>query len=141
MRKGLRHTVVLAVSLIAIAGLLSACAAPSSETSPAAVSQPVAAPTIKVVTPADGSKVPAGSVSVAVETTGLKFAMPSNTVVSGEGHVHFTLDDKPFVMSTDPEYVLKDVAAGAHTLKAELVQNDTSSFDPPVEQIVTFTAE
>jgi hypothetical protein len=33
------------------------------------------------------------------------------------------------------------VAPGAHTLKAELVQNDTKSFNPPVEQEITFVAE
>jgi hypothetical protein len=79
--------------------------------------------------------------TVAVETTGLEFVMPSNTNVAGEGHVHFTLDDRPFVMSIEPEAVIDDVEAGPHTLVAELVQNDTSSFDPPVKQTIEFIAE
>jgi hypothetical protein len=98
-------------------------------------------PTMKLVAPAEGATVPAGDLRMAVETTGLKFVMASNNVVPGEGHVHFTLDDKPFQMSIDPEYVMKDVAPGPHTLKAELVQNDTKSFDPPVLQTITFTAQ
>jgi hypothetical protein len=140
MRRNLVSVVLPVVFVIAIAGLLSACSATPSGAPSAAGSQPVAPPTLKLVTPAEGATVPAGSVSVLVEATGLKFVMPSNTVVPGEGHVHFTLDDQPFKMSATPEYVLKNVAPGAHTLKAELVQNDTKPFDPPAEQVITFTA-
>jgi hypothetical protein len=76
-----------------------------------------------------------------VETSGLKLVMPSNTLVPGEGHVHFTLDEQPFKMSATPDYAFKDVALGPHSLKAELVQNDTKPFDPPVVQTVTFTVK
>ena len=87
----------------------------------------------------DGAELAVGEVKVQVETTGLKFVMPSNTVVPGEGRVHFTLDGRPFQMSTTPDYTFKDVAPGQHTIKAELVQNSTESFDPPVVQTVAFT--
>ena len=61
--------------------------------------------------------------------------------VAGEGHVHFTLDGQPFKMSVNPDYVYAGVQPGSHTLEAELVQNDTKSFDPPVKQEITFVAE
>lgn len=102
---------------------------------------PVAAPTLGLVAPAAGSSVPAGDVSLSVKTTGLKFVMPSNTLVEGEGHVHFTLDDKPEMMSTTPDYVYEGVTAGEHKLVAELVQNDTKSFSPPIKQEIIFIAE
>lgn len=137
---------LLVASLVLIAIALTACAgAPpagaASGAAPGASAQPATPPTMKLVTPTEGATLPAGDVQMAVETTGLKFVMPSNTVVAGEGHVHFTLDDKPFQMSTDPEYVMKDVAPGPHTLKAELVQNDTKSFDPPVFEEITFIVQ
>lgn len=101
----------------------------------------VAPPTIELLSPAVNGVVPAGDVSMSVKTTGLKFVMASNTNVAGEGHVHFTLDDKPFEMSVKPDYTYEGVAPGSHTLEAELVQNDTKPFDPPVIQQITFTAE
>jgi len=112
-------------------------AQPAGTTAPAAV----AAPTLQLVAPAEGATIDADTVNVSVTTTGHKIVMPSNTLVPGEGHVHFTLDDRPFEMSTTPDFAFEDVAAGQHTLVAELVQNDTKPFSPPVKQQVTFTAK
>lgn len=140
-------TIVVLSTAVALAGCAQSTAgstAPTGQPTPAASSAPaknVAPPTIVLDTPTDGAVVPSGSVPIAVTTTNLEFVMPSNTNVAGQGHVHFTLDDEPFEMSTDPEYTLENVAPGEHRLKAELVQNDTSSFDPPVLQEITFTAE
>ena len=78
---------------------------------------------------------------MSVKATGLKFVMAGGTNVAGEGHVHFTLDGEPFKMSTSPDYTYEDVTPGEHKLVAELVQNDTKSFSPPVEQEITFTAK
>lgn len=104
-------------------------------------SAPAAAPTVKLTEPLEGAELLAGDVVVEVETTGHKFVMPSNTNVPGEGHVHFTLDDRPFVMSTTPSGVIKDVKPGTHKLVAELVQNNTDSFDPPVEAEIEFVVK
>lgn len=135
------------IGMLAIIPLLAACAkspAPASggAEKPASASTEAKTPaTIKVLEPAEGAEVPAGELAVKVETTGLKFTMPSNTNVAGEGHVHFTLDDRPFVMSVEPEVKIKDVTPGAHTLRAEIVQNDTKPLSPPVEQVIEFTAK
>lgn len=137
--------IAMALGLLAALGLVAACAAPTTAPQSGGASNPddtsVVAPTIKLVEPAASAEVAAGDVKVAVETTGLKFVMPSNTLVAGEGHVHFTIDDGPEVMSTDPSMVLKDVAPGPHKLKAELVQNDTKPFDPPIKQEIDFTVK
>lgn len=144
-------TLLVLMIALALAAALAGCSAssaapagtaPSSATPSTGVpSAGVPAPTIKVLAPLDGAEVAGPDLKVQVETTGLTFVMPSNTVVPGEGHVHFTLDDQPFKMSTTPDYVFKDVAPGPHTLKAELVKNDTKSFDPPVVQIVKYTVK
>lgn len=141
----LRLTVAL--GLVALVPLLAACT--TAAEAPSGTSAPASSPgaesstpaTIELVEPVEGAEVPAGTITVRVETTGLKFTMPSNTNVPGEGHVHFTLDDRPFVMSTEPEAQLEDVEPGPHTLKAELVENNTQPLDPPVEAIVEFTAK
>lgn len=133
------------IGLLALVPLLAACAKTSgaaSSAAPGKAGAPVSSDaTIKLVEPAAGGEVPAGTLTVKVETTGITFTMPSNTNVAGEGHVHFTLDDRPFVMSTEAQAEIEDVTAGVHTLKAELVQNDTQSFDPPIEVEIEFTAK
>jgi hypothetical protein len=130
------------VGLLALVPLLAACAksvpAVSGGTTPVSAT---AAATVKLLEPTQGAEVPAGTVRVRVETTGLAFTMPSNTNADGQGHVHFTLDEQPFVMSTEPQAEIKGVAPGPHTLKAELVQNDTRPFNPPVEQVIEFTTK
>ncbi len=130
------------LGVIAALGLLAGCAGttpvPGDTSSTGAETGPMS---VKVLEPTEGAEVAAGTVTVRVETTGITFAMPSNTLVAGEGHVHFTLDDRPFVMSVEKQVTLEDVEPGSHTLKAELVQNDTQPFSPPVEQIIEFTAK
>lgn len=133
-----------AVGLALALGLLAACApAPESSSSAGTASPEVPAetPTIKLVLPAAGATVPAGTVQVAVETTGLEFVMPSGTNVAGQGHVHFTLDDRPFLMSIEKQAEFENVEPGPHTLEAELVQNDTDSFNPPIKQEIEFVVE
>jgi hypothetical protein len=137
---------VAVLGLLALVPLLAACTKSAPSNSGATQQAPtssdaVAAPTVKLLTPTASSEVAAGDLTVKVETSGLKFTMPSNTNVPGEGHVHFTLDDRPFQMSVEPQAEIKDVAPGVHTLKAELVQNNTKSLDPPVVEVIEFTAK
>jgi hypothetical protein len=127
------------LGLVLGSALLSGCSQKSAAPSTAAPASAVAPPTIKVVAPTEGATLPAGDIKVSVQTTGLKFVMPGGADVAGEGHVHFTLDSLPLKMSDKPDYTFTGVAAGAHTLHAELVQNDAKSFTPPVEQVVKFT--
>jgi len=146
----LRRTTRAMIGLVLLVGsvaALSGCSGPSatstaSSTTPtASKSAPATAATLELIAPSAGSEVAAGDVKLSVRATGLKFTMASNTNVPGEGHVHFTLDDKPFKMSVEPEYTYEGVAAGSHTLVAELVNNDTTPFSPPVKQEITFTAK
>lgn len=139
------RTTLLVFLAVASAAILTGCGgeAPSAtpKTPAPAASEPVEAPTMQLIEPLDGATVPAGDLKVNVETTGHKFTMASNNNVDGEGHVHYTLDGRPFQMSITPDAVIEDVEPGVHTLEAELVQNNTQPFDPPVREEITFTAE
>ena len=133
------------IAMLALVALLSGCAAAApggSGTTAAPAAKPSAAsapaPTIRLVTPLQGAEVVAGNVEVKVDTTNLEFVMPSNTVVPGQGHVHFMLDSQPVKMSAKPDYVFEGVGPGQHTLKAELVHNDAKPFTPPIEEEITF---
>lgn len=130
---------LVALSLAALF-LVSGCAG-NEAGDPAVTPSSAETRTMELVQPLQGDTVPAGALSVKVETTGHKFTMASNTNVPGEGHVHYTLDDRPFEMSITPDAILEDVEPGEHKLVAELVQNNTEPFDPPVRQEITFTAE
>lgn len=62
----------------------------------------------------------------------------------GQGHLHLWLDTTPLTVETAihhfsvEDYVFTSVSEGKHTLVVEVVNNDHSSFDPPVMQIVEF---
>lgn len=135
---------VLAVSLLLV---LAGCSAtPSASTGtpatkPALPGVTVAAPTIKVVSPVEEAVLEGSDLSVRIETTGLALVDPSTTTVPGQGHIHFTLDDQPVQMSVTPDYTFKNITPGKHTLRSELVQNDTKPFAPAVFQTVTFTVK
>jgi len=136
--------IATALGMLLALVLLVACTSPADSTAVpegGPKTTPGSPPTLRLTQPTAGATVPAGTVAVVVDTTGLTFVMPSNTNVAGEGHVHFTLDDRPLVMSTTPDAELKDVEPGEHTLVAELVQNDTKPFDPPIRETIEFVAE
>lgn len=142
------RVILIAGLALSAVTLLAGCTggAPAKEASSPAAEKPASnasaeSPTVKLIEPADGATVPAGDLKVNSEVTGLKFTMPSNKNVAGEGHIHYTLDDRPFEMSIEPGMVIKDVEPGEHTLEAELVNNNTQPLDPPVRAEITFTAE
>ena len=145
MHRSIRLVLIMLSFALAVGAttVLSGCAKSDAKESSGSSQNvaPATAPTLELVAPAAGTTIAAGDVTMSVKTTGLKFVMPSNTLVPGEGHVHFTLDDGSEMMSTSPEYVYEGVSAGEHTLTAELVQNDTKPFSPPVKQEITFVAE
>lgn len=62
----------------------------------------------------------------------------------GQGHVHFWLDspvarqDSAVMYFQTEPFTFEHVPPGKHTLIVEVVNNDHSSFDPPVVSLVTF---
>jgi hypothetical protein len=105
----------------------------------------------------DGAELPAGDLPVTVEATNFTLADKlGKTNVAGEGHIHYYLDvDAPttagqpaippegsqWAPSASPNYTFKNVAAGTHTLSAELVNNDHTPLNPPVVQKITVTLD
>jgi len=136
-------TVLAVLFVLVLAGCSTTPSASTGTPAPKAASSGVtgAAPTIKVVSPVDGTVVEGSDVSVRIETTGLALVDPSTTTVPGQGHIHFTLDAQPVQMSVAPDYTFKNITPGKHTLRSELVQNDTTPFAPAVFQTVTFTVK
>lgn len=142
-----KHLRLIAVTgLVLVSALLAACSGTPANEQQGTTSQdekPAASGpmTLKVLEPVEGAEVTAGTLKVAIETTGIEFVMPSNDLVAGQGHVHYTLDDGPEIMSIDKVTEIKDVEPGTHTLKAFLVQNNTEPYEPLVEQVIEFTAK
>lgn len=133
----------LAIALFALVGCTGGSATSASKPSGKPAEKPDVATTatLEIAQPLEGATVPAGDLKVDSTVTNLKWTMPSNKNVAGEGHIHYTLDDLPFVMSITSDTVIKDVKPGEHTLEAELVQNNTQPFNPPVRKEITFIAE
>ena len=87
-----------------------------------------------------GSKVP---VKVAVTNLSLVDYRTHPRLVSGQGHIHFWLDQTDLskisaVKAVSDTYTFDNVKPGNHTLVAELVRNDHSSFTPPLTTTVSF---
>jgi hypothetical protein len=108
-----------------------------------------AGPELTVQTPADGAVIEGPNVQVAFTASGITI-VPSSVPVAeagkhpeanrpGEGHVHLVLDLQPLVIwyENDP-YTFMAVPPGEHQLMVELVNNDHSSFSPPVMQRIRF---
>lgn len=106
-----------------------------------------AAPMIKIVEPADGSKITAGNVTVMVEVSDFelmsKFGQEN---VAGEGHIHYYMDAAvptapgapaisapgTYVQTENTSYTWQNVNAGMHNFSVQLVNNDHTPLEPPV---------
>jgi hypothetical protein len=113
--------------------------------------EPAAAqgPTLSVIAPKDGVAIESDTVNITFTTSNIKL-VPTTVPVAeagkhpevnrpGEGHLHFVLDLQPLVVweKADP-YTFTNVPAGEHQLMVEVVENDHSSFSPPVVQHIRF---
>jgi hypothetical protein len=106
-------------------------------------SSPEARPTtparVQILQPTpDGVTGPAFTVRVGV-IGGKLVRTTSGDLTSTEGHVHLTLDGKPYVMSYDATRAFQDVAPGVHALQAEFVAKDHEPFTNRPRAFVRFT--
>lgn len=102
-------------------------------------------PTVIFLAPTDGATVTAGEVQVSLSFEDFVLTAPTARVAHNEegepaGYVELSLDGA--VVATDlvdPQYTLSGVAAGEHTLDAELYYEDRDEVG--VSASITFTAE
>lgn len=98
---------------------------------PAAAPAPSGAPKISVVSPAGGSTVAGDTVTLKLATESFRLTdQGTDPKARNEGHVHVTLDSRPFVAWTTDTLVFKNVPAGSHNLRVEPVN---SGHDPIAE--------
>src|SRR3990170_2866520 len=64
----------------------------------------------------------------------------AGTTVAGRGHVHFSVDGNLAAAVTSTEFNFGSLAAGTHTVRAELRNNDHSALTPAIFQEITVTA-
>lgn len=113
---------------------------------------PPHAPTIQITSPS--GSVQAGDITVSVQVANFTIVDALGKVnVAGEGHIHYFLDvdaattpGKPaltapgtYAVTAGTSHIWKNVAAGAHTFSAELINNDHTPFVPPITAKVTVT--
>jgi hypothetical protein len=83
--------------------------------------QDAAAPTLKIIEPANGATVNSSTVRVKLEVGGdLKGYKPMKDPATGMGnHIHVILDNQPYeaYYNLDQEFELRNVADGEHTLR------------------------
>ncbi len=97
-------------------------------------------PLLAITTPADGSILN----PEAVDSVMLSFVVQNfevdETSGTGDGHVHYTIDDSSTVMVYTTDAIeLTGLSTGEHIINMWLVDNSNNPLDPPVESSVSFT--
>ena len=105
-----------------------------------------ATPTISIVSPSPHQIIAGSTVQVVVSVPNINLvdyrAYPK--VNPAQGHLHLWLDQTDYskasaIKATSPSYTFENIRPGPHTLVAELVKNDHSSYSPSVRTQVNFT--
>lgn len=119
---------------------------------PSAPAASIGAQSVRIIQPQDGSTVPAGSVTVTVQVSGFTLVDKLGQAnVAGEGHIHYFLDVTPPITPGQPavtaagtyaptastSYTWPNVAEGTHIFWVELVNNDHTPLNPPVDAMAT----
>src|SRR3972149_9833723 len=106
------------------------------------------APLLKMVTPSEGQTIYRDKVPILVSVENFEIVdyNLNQTPKIGQGHIHLWLDDtsptpESAVKLASDEFTFSDVPYGNHTLRAELVNNNHTSLNPPVIVTVSFKNE
>jgi hypothetical protein len=96
------------------------------------ISVAAGAPSLRLLSPADGALVPLNwtAFSIAVTNFTLDPAAINNTPVAGRGHYHIFVDTHYEGLSANPTHFVANLAAGNHTLRISLYNNDHTPITP-----------
>ena len=113
-------------------------------------------PHIVIATPLQGASLPAGNITVTVQTSNFNIVdKQGQPPVANEGHVHFYLDVPPPTTPGQPAvptsgvwahvsgttYTFPGVVAGQHTIYVQLVNNDHTPVIPLATSSITITVK
>jgi len=105
-------------------------------------------PLLKVITPTEGQTLYENRVPIlfSIENFQLTDYQTNQLPRVGQGHIHLWLDEasptrESAVKLIKDDFTFSDVSYGDHNLRAELVNNDHSSLNPPVVVSVNFKNE
>ncbi|HEY8693341.1 MAG TPA: hypothetical protein VIR57_11445 [Chloroflexota bacterium] len=135
-----------------------AAAAGSAAAKPAATGAPApSGVTLTLVSPKDGSSVPAGDVTVNYDVTGVTLVPAADAKQLTDYHAHVLLDTDPapyvvqflpaptgndkIVHTAAKTVTFKSVPAGSHTLAIYISTSNHISVGPPIQTKATFTVQ
>jgi hypothetical protein len=131
------------VSVVMVAGLLTACGGGSdgagSPTGAVPIERPASTAELEIVEPTAGSVIEDTTVELRVRLDDATIVPETTTdVVPDEGHLHVLLDDELISMTEGLEQSIPDVEPGPHRITVEFVASDHAPFDPRVVVVTTF---
>ncbi len=106
----------------------------------------VRTPSFTIVSPDGGEVITTetayGSVDVVLSTSDL-IIKPEGSVPNkvGEGHFSVSVNDGDKLHIFSKTYTLEGIEPGSHTLRVELLNNDHTSYSPPIVKTVNFYIE
>ncbi len=121
--------------------------APEEEQPVEPVPEPVVrAPSFSIISPDEGEVISTdgeyGSLDVVLSTSDLIIKPDGSSPNKiGEGHFSVAVDGGEAVHVFSKTHTLEGVGAGSHTLRVELLNNDHTSYSPPVIRTVNFYVE
>jgi hypothetical protein len=96
-------------------------------------------PTLKATLVDAAKKAAAKTATVQVTVSGVKLIDPDKThgqAKTGEGHLHYQLDDGPVIATTTPKLSFHGLSSGHHTLVVMLAGNNHQALGP--KEALTF---
>ena len=125
--------------LVAGAMLLAACSSGGGGATPTASApspigpRPSSPAVLKIVSPKNGSTVPATGAEVEISLAGATLTdVTSQTISPDEGHLHVSVDDRLISMTSGLRQKLPPLEPGRHLIQVEFVAADHLPFNPRV---------
>ena len=102
-------------------------------------------PSLTIITPSQDQTIYGNKIPILLSTENFELTdyQTNKLPVIGKGHIHLWLDDASFSMESavkliEDNFIYSDVPFEDHILRAELVNNDHSSLNPPIAVTVNF---
>jgi hypothetical protein len=128
------------IALLGAAWLMIGCSG-SGSSSPTTEVRPTTPARMQILQPTP-DEVTGPDFTVQVDVLGGRVVQSTTgPLTRTEGHVHLTLDGKPYVMAYGDKQTFDGVSPGPHSLQAEFVAKDHAPFTNRPRAFVRFTVQ
>ena len=97
-------------------------------------------PILKIISPNDNELLKSSNVTIKLQAENFELVPVGEPIKESQGHIHVWIDSEK-KLGPQTTFTFENIISGRHTIVAELVRSDHSSFNPRIIKSITINVE